>query len=431
MRLVQQANACFSLFYRGKHILMDPWMNAPSVAQGWTPYPPAKSRMQDLQKPDLVYISHIHSDHCEEETMKHIDRDTPILIMDLSPNFLHKMLKARGFENITLMQIGKRIKVDAIDELEAEPFGATFGHICANVIDSSVIFKLDGKVILNCNDNKPSIELCNYIKDQYERIDVAFIPGGGGSGYPAMYENLSASEKKDIVSNNIKNYFKIFSNAVDVLKPKIAIPVAGGYAIRGPYAETVNWLQNRTLDKNEIIDFHNKNGDYKDTKIIPVQPGLEVNVETGDFIKGGYKPWTTDQLKSFFKELADEKIIPKVKTSSLVPGLLSMMKTARINLWRHQQRLGMILDYTIYFEIIDYQKTYELDLSTNELHNIPAGQKKVGRYLSMKLDQDTMLEWLLGYEDFNMLDSGHRIIFNRNPNDYVVEAYYLMSLFRL
>ena len=65
MRLVQRANACFSLFYKGKHILMDPWMNGPSVAQGWTPYPPAKSRMQDLQKPDLVYISHIHSDHCD------------------------------------------------------------------------------------------------------------------------------------------------------------------------------------------------------------------------------------------------------------------------------------------------------------------------------------------------------------------------------
>jgi len=431
MRLVHRANACFSLFHNNKHILFDPWMNGPAVAQGWTPYPQAKSKIEDLPKPDLVYISHIHSDHCEDETLNGIDKDTPILIMDLAPNFLHKMLKARGFTNIILMQTEKRIKIDVIDGLEAEPFGATFGHICANVIDSSVIFKFADKVILNCNDNKPSIELCNYIKNQYNKIDLAFIPSGGGSGYPAMYENLAASEKEEIVANNIKNYFTIFSNAVDILKPKISIPVAGGYAIRGPYAETVNWLQNRTLDHRNIIDFHKKNGKYKDAKIVPVQPNLEMDVETGNFINGEYQSWTKDQMKSFFKDLANEKIIPKVKTNSPVPGLINMLKTARDNMWKHQQRLGMNLDYTIYFEIVDYHKTYELKLNTNKLIEIPNNQKKASAYLNMKLNQDTMLEWLLGYEDFNMLDSGHRILFYRKPNDYIVEAYYLMSLFRL
>ena len=54
MKLVQQANACFSIYHKEKHILMDPWMNAPAVAQGWTPYPPAKNKIQDLKKPDLV-----------------------------------------------------------------------------------------------------------------------------------------------------------------------------------------------------------------------------------------------------------------------------------------------------------------------------------------------------------------------------------------
>ena len=35
------------------------------------------------------------------------------------------------------------------------------------------------------------------------------------------------------------------------------------------------------------------------------------------------------------------------------------------------------------------------------------------------------------FEDFNMLDSGHRIEFFRSPEVYVVEAYYLMSLLRI
>ena len=63
------------------------------------------------------------------------------------------MLVARGFQNIIKMQPGNLTKISVI-MIEAEPFGATFGHICANVIDSGVIFKFDGKIILNCNDNK-------------------------------------------------------------------------------------------------------------------------------------------------------------------------------------------------------------------------------------------------------------------------------------
>jgi hypothetical protein len=48
------------------------------------------------------------------------------------------------------------------------------------------------------------------------------------------------------------------------------------------------------------------------------------------------------------------------------------------------------------------------------------------------LNQNTLIEWLLGLEDFNMLDSGHRISFYREPVEkYVQEAYFLMSLLRL
>ena len=73
---------------------------------------------------------------------------------------------------------------------------------------------------------------------------------------------------------------------------------------------------------------------------------------------------------------------------------MNIMKIARNNMWLHQQRLDMILDYNIYFEITNYQKTYKLNLSNNELDDIANSEQKVGRYLSMKFNK-TMLEWLL------------------------------------
>ena len=104
MKLVHRANACFSIFLQGKHILCDPWLNGPAVAQGWTPFPPSTKRIEDLPKPDLVYISHIHSDHCEETTLDGINKQTPVVIMDLPPNFLKKRLIGLGFTNVTLMR---------------------------------------------------------------------------------------------------------------------------------------------------------------------------------------------------------------------------------------------------------------------------------------------------------------------------------------
>ena len=100
-----------------------------------------KNKIEEISSPDLVYISHIHNDHCEEETLKHISKDTPIVIMDLPPNFLYKRLRYYGFNNIRKLKAGELSKIPEIDSLYAEPFGASFGHICANVIDRKCFLK--------------------------------------------------------------------------------------------------------------------------------------------------------------------------------------------------------------------------------------------------------------------------------------------------
>lgn len=430
MKVVHRANACFSIYHKDYHVLLDPWMNGPAVAQGWAPFPPAKVKIQDIEKPDLVYISHIHSDHCEEETLDHLDRSTPILIMDLAPNFLAKFLKKKDFQNIQMIKEGELVDVIGVKGIKAEPFGASFGHICANVIDSGVIFNIDGKIILNCNDNKPSKELSHYLKEKYGEIDLAFIPGGGGSGYPAMYDNLTQKEKEEIVEKNITNYKKVFVEAIDILKPKLTIPVAGGFAIRGPVSPIANWLQNRSLNHHEIINFYKENSSFKNSRIRPVQPGIEIDLNTLDYIGDGYRPWSKEQLAEYFEELGRVKIEPKVKVDGEAPALPNLLKIATQNLNKHQERLGMRPDYRIILDIQDIKRSFQLNLLDGGIEELTNTQFKEP-YLKVLLEQDTLLEWLLGYEDFNMLDSGHRLRFFRKPNDYVVEAYYLMSLFRI
>ncbi len=435
MRLVHHGNACFSLFHMGLHILFDPWIESHAVAGGWTKFPPSKTRVKDLPKIDYIFISHVHSDHCEPETMKLLDPKTPIILMERQPNFLKNYLTGMGFHNLILVSAQKKTQV--APQFAVEMFGESFGHLCNNIIDSSVIFQFqDSKVVLNCNDNKPSEELCRYISEHYKQIDLALIPGGGGSGYPAMYENYTFEEKKKISAQIVDRYAQIFTAAVDILKPKVVVPVAGGFAIRGPMAETVNWVQCRRLNNHELVDYYQKASGAKnlDTMILPMQAEMEMDVENRRYSKGQYHVWSDAELKEYFHKLAQEPVEALVHATETMPNIGRLVGTARQNLWQRQEKSGMKPDYRIYLDVPTHEKMIEVDLGVNASKEIDRTDKSALRppYLKMKLDQDTLLEWLLGMEDYNMLDSGHRISFWREPvTQYVQEAYYLMSLLRL
>ena len=430
MKIIHRANTCFSIFFGDKHLLTDPWLDGPAVAQGWTPFPPAKSKIKDIPKPDLVYISHIHDDHCEAKTIDGIDKETPIICMNLGPNFLNKMLLKQGFRNINLLNEKEPIKLEGFPEMFVEVFSSSRGHLTSNILDSGVIFKIGKKVIVNFNDNHPTKDQCNYIKENYRSIDLAFIPCGGGSGYPAMYENLDLKEKQEIVSETMLKFDQMFSHAVDLLEPNIAVPVAGGFAIRGKHPIEVNRLQIRHIDENKTINFHKKNGSYKNSKLIAMQPGMELDLNNEKIIKGKYKVWTEKEQDKFFEKISKEKINTRIKSKGKIPGLFNLIKVARNNMWEGQNRNNMIFDYNLYIENSTSKEIFEIPTNKNEVNEVDKLNKQKP-FLKLKLDQDTLLEWLLGYEDFNMLDSGHRISFLRKPNDYKVEAYFILSLFRL
>ena len=51
---------------KGTRILCDPWI-VPGVFEGsWFHYPPIKTKIEDLQNVDAIYVSHIHPDHYDE-----------------------------------------------------------------------------------------------------------------------------------------------------------------------------------------------------------------------------------------------------------------------------------------------------------------------------------------------------------------------------
>jgi len=429
MEVIHYGNACFSLFHHGVHVLCDPWLEGPAVAGGWEKFPPSQTRVKDLPKIDYIFISHIHSDHCEYHTLEKLDKSIPIIILDRKPLFLGKMLRGVGFENLILVPEGGKTLI--APGLHVETFGSAVDHISSNIIDSSILFDFGDYIALNCNDNTPVESFCQDVADRYKQIDLAFLPSAGGSGYPAMYKNLSDEEKREKAKAAIENSAKIFTNAVDILHPKIVVPVAGGFVIRGPHAETVNWFQCRRLNLLEMVEYYNQNGKFDDVKIIPLQPEIEMDADIGKVTKGEYHVWSKNELNDHFAKIAKEPIYKIVHTTKPMKSLPNLFKKVRKNLWLKQEFHKMFPEYTIYFDLPDWPTLFELPLYQEEVSEISRESDLKTPYLKMSLDQDTLLEWFLGFEDFNMLDSGHRVGFYRFPELYVVEAYFLMSLLRM
>jgi UDP-MurNAc hydroxylase len=428
MKIHYYGNACFSIITENLHILCDPWLNGPAVADGWEKFPPSSTRVRDLPKIDYVYISHIHSDHCEYNTLREIDLKTPILILDRVPNFLLKMLRGMGFKDIRTLKEGSQNEIE--NGLRVEVFGVTTGHICAEIIDSSVIFDVDGCVLVNCNDNHPTDEFCYEVKSKYRGVDVAFLPAGGGSGYPAAYTNLQDEEKEIIAKNAIDRFTDEFINAVDLLSPKTVIPVGGGYVIRGKNARNLNKYQVRRLNLTPLVEIYRERG-KTEARILPMQPEMVYSVADDKIVSGKYKVWSTSEVEEFIERLEREPITMKLTTTRKCPSLFNILNAVNVNFRNKQKALNIFPDYIVYIKINTIETFFAIDLSQDttiwESREIKQSNKP---HMTLNLSQDTLLEWLLGFEDFNMLDSGHRIEFNRQPNKYVVEAYYLLSLFR-
>jgi hypothetical protein len=293
------------------------------------------------------------------------------------------------------------------------------------------MFDFGDRLVLNCNDNQPSKEFCEELAKRYKSIDLALLPSGGGSGYPAMYSNLSDDEKERIANDAINKFTRSFVTAVDALAPRVVVPVAGGFMIRGKHATYANKFQVKRTDLTPLVEEYKQRGNHspEDVQIIAMQADMVLDVDSRSVIAGNYHVWSEGELEAYWQELSKIDVKGQISTTSTFRRWWALLDLARANLWEKQKNNQMLPNYRVYLNVND--QLVEISLSGPGTKIVDKVDESAGPYMILTLNQDTFIEWMLGFEDFNMLDSGHRIQFYREPNVYVVEAYYLMSLLRI
>src|SRR5512134_1751673 len=190
MKFINLGGATAILEHKGKRILFDPWLDDGIFHGAWYHWPKMQVKISDLGRFDYIYISHIHEDHCSAGTIKHLNPDAEIILMEKRPNFVEKFLDQNGFRFKKVHHIPARTEVELEPGLKVNMVEADPVNEMAYVIDSALVLSWDDFVIYNANDCQPYDAGLQYLKDTYPRIDYALLPYAGGSGYPSCYINL-------------------------------------------------------------------------------------------------------------------------------------------------------------------------------------------------------------------------------------------------
>ena len=208
-------NAAILVQWKTYNFLFDPWIEGPAVFGSWITYPPSNIRVEDLPKIHGIFISHEHSDHFHEFTLKKFDKHIPIFVPDFDNRRLELRLKKLGFTNITSLNSGKGVKLS--DEVRITSFSS------GSVWNDSILFmQLGNFSILNINDAGFNWSLKTIIKN----IDLLCIQFSPASGYPATWKHMTEKSKLDLMHKRNDGMLKMIKGLVEILNPKFVLPFA-------------------------------------------------------------------------------------------------------------------------------------------------------------------------------------------------------------
>lgn len=245
-------HACMELQLGGKKMIFDPWLTGPAFARGWwlLHEPPADS-MERLCMADLIYISHMHSDHLSYPTLKSLSAtrpDVPIYVGDTSrPVFWMLEKRQVKLTNINVVPFGIWQNIDEHlrfmilkDEVHPE-------------LDTCIIVEYKGHMILNTVDcTRP-----NYGRLPHN-VDLMMSDfAGGASGFPMTFSGGKYTEswKADFIKNERKKLMNYKAQLVKSLQPKIYCPFAGYFVEAHPsdrYIKETN-TKNKAEELNALI----------------------------------------------------------------------------------------------------------------------------------------------------------------------------------
>ncbi len=234
MKIKFYRSSTVGLELNGYKILMDPWLTDGEYYGSWSHYPyfNLDKNLKEINSYNAIYISHIHPDHCSDNTLKKINKKIPVYIHQYHTKFLKKKLENIGFvvnelknNNRTKLSNSAYINIFAADNCNPElcykfsgcaDFSAVNG---SQQIDTLSLID-DGKnVLMNINDCPFQLAQSTFteIKKQYDKVDILLTGYGGAGPFPQCFENLNLEEKKLAAKAKEKHFLIQATKYIDAI----------------------------------------------------------------------------------------------------------------------------------------------------------------------------------------------------------------------
>ena len=437
MKITHYCNSFLVVNVGETRLACDPWIGISSYG-GWMTYPITEKGKEILfdSNPTALYISHVHADHMggtnlfSENMLTVLEKYIPIYIKNFKQKHLYNRIKALGFENIIELTPWEPFGISKEMEITIFPCDTSnIDEIPEEInydIDTSILIRslLDDTLFYNNVDSTISMNglkrIKKYASNQGERgtIDIACIAVGAASEFPQCFPNIDRfSEKKRIIKTSLSN----FLNQLDILGNTYFFPAGGNYIIPGKFSPLNNYVALPTF--SELKESVQKSNFCK---------GI-YNLEGGNSIERINKEWKfyESKLKKFDSKkrainenkniVYEYKYLPKINNKILDDLFLN----AKQNYFEKLSFLKIDANWMIIFKLYDDLK---LDKNANiENRNqiiktyilSSEKNKKVSYELQCHLDKKLFFGAINGDCIWNLVISGHVVIFERKPNIFI------------
>jgi UDP-MurNAc hydroxylase len=228
MRVTYLGQACTLIEAAGRTILTDPWLTEGAYCGTWfhthVLEEAGVSPAALPKKIDYVFLSHEHEDHFDPETLRHLDRNVPVLICRFFTSKFRHQVEALGFQRVHELESGQTL--DLGDDLRITIFGTA-----EYTNDSAILVEGDGCRVFNETDCK--LSFADYERIGAKGIDLGFYMFSGANWFPMLYD-YPAETQRDLVQRRRRSLIKGWVQRVKVMRPRVAVPAAGPCTVLDP-----------------------------------------------------------------------------------------------------------------------------------------------------------------------------------------------------
>ena len=299
MKVKYLYSACIEIDCDGFRILTDPWFSQGAYDGSWFHYHKIDP-FEHIDKPDIIYISHIHPDHYDPIFLKKIIEkygDIPIIIPDLDQNYLLFKGKSDGLNLIPTRHL-ENPKVEI--HIEENNTGSM------SDIDSALLVhdKKNNKTLLNLNDcifNQNHVDtINNIISIKNYSIDLLALGYTGAGPYPQTYfDPINQLELLNKEANKKRlSFFDRYKKYTETFVAEYNLPFAGEYLLGGKLSELNHYRG--VSDAIEVKDI--------DEKAIILEVGGVVNLIDKKIDGERFTPYNEEYINERISEISINKM---------------------------------------------------------------------------------------------------------------------------